>query len=73
MSVANGSALESFAPFGNAAGIDSALYLGFETAALFPQVELDLAFVTASAGAPKYVNCGTSSARFASARMAWEY
>ncbi|MCC7052822.1 MAG: putative baseplate assembly protein [Gemmatimonadaceae bacterium] len=74
LSAANTSALESFAPFGNAAGIDSALYLGFETAAPFPQVELDLAFVTAAASAPKSVNCASgTSARFASARMVWEY
>lgn len=74
LSAANAAALESFAPFGNAAGIDSALYLGFETTAPFPQVELDLAFVAASAGAPKSVNCSLSpSSRFASARMIWEY
>jgi|SRR5262245_31172080 len=73
-SAANADAVEGFYPFGPGAGVDSALYLGFETTAPFPQVELDLAFVTADQGAPKFMSCDVApSSRFASAALRWEF
>jgi predicted phage baseplate assembly protein len=73
-SAANAAAAEGFYPFGPGAGVDAALYLGFESAAPFPQVELDLAFVVAAQSAPKYVSCDVApSSRFVSATLQWEY
>ena len=73
-STTNKDAVEGFYPFGPGAGVDAALYLGFEMAAPFPQVELDLAFVAGDQGAPKYVSCNLPpSSRFASAALLWEF
>jgi predicted phage baseplate assembly protein len=74
VSTVNADAVEGFDPFGPGAGVDAALYLGFETAAPIPQVELDLAFVAADQGAPSFVSCDIPpSSRFASATLRWEY
>lgn len=73
-SKANGDAVEGFYPFGPGAGVDSALYLGFDPAVTLPQVELDLAFVIAEQGAAKRVSCDAPpSSRFASGTLQWEY
>lgn len=74
VSPTNRDAIDAYFPFGRSAGVDAALYLGFETAVPFPQVELDLAFVTGDERAPRSVHCNLpQSSRFASARAAWEY
>ena len=73
-SKANDDAVEGFFPFGPAAGVDSALYLGFDPTVALPPVELDLAVVIAEQGAPKRVSCtAPASPRFASATLQWEY
>jgi len=74
VTAANVDARDGFLPFSQSAGIDAALYIGFETTTPFPQVELDLAFVTASTNTPKSVSCDLPPAsRFASATLRWEY
>ena len=73
-SAANDGAVEGFLPFGPAAGEGAALYLGFESVAPIPALELDLAFVAAGQSAPKSVSCDLPpSSRFASAAMRWEF
>jgi predicted phage baseplate assembly protein len=73
-SQSNLDATDGFYPFGPGAGVDSALYLGFESAADIPQLELDLAFVVADQGTSTYVSCDvTPSSRFASSTLRWEY
>jgi predicted phage baseplate assembly protein len=73
-STENDDAIDGFQPFGPGAGVDAALYLGFDPAVAMPQVVLDLAFVAADEGAPKYVSCNIPpSTRFASGTLLWEY
>jgi predicted phage baseplate assembly protein len=71
VTVPNTDAVEGFLPFGPAAGDDSALYLGFDPASPIPPLDLDLALVVASQGAP-HVSCDLPpSSRFASATIRW--
>ena len=70
----NGDATTGFAPFGNLANVGAALLLGFKSTLPFPQLELDLAFVTQpAAGTVPPAHCADTTAIPASGQIAWEY
>jgi predicted phage baseplate assembly protein len=77
ISAVNSEAETGYEPFGSLASPDSALFLGFELAEPFPQVELNLtvyAFEDGSrSGSSRPTSCGLQETQvFPSAQIAWE-
>lgn len=63
-----------FQPFGPRAAVGSALLVGFNSGLPFPEVEIDLAFVTQTKGGDGALACtGGLRPSFAPATIAWEY
>ena len=63
-----------FHPFGRRAELSSALYLGFDDADDFPEVDLLLAFVAVEEEAPEAFHCpGFRAVSSAASELAWEY
>jgi predicted phage baseplate assembly protein len=72
---ANAGAAQGFPPFGPAAPVGGAVYLGFNAPDGFPQLDLDLAFwVPPSGSRPAPARCGLSATRaYPPATLLWQY
>jgi len=71
----NESATVGFEPFGPAAAQDSALLLGFDFDAAFPEVELNLAvFAVEASSSDTFTSCSLPAAQlFTTSQISWEY